>query len=91
MIYVDKNDRELQVGDVIDIHQTVNGQSLFVVFADKDNDLDIKYYIDRAVAHDYEYDQEELLEPCRFTGEASFTIIDNVEPFLYRNKKEERK
>ena len=78
MIYVDKNDRELQVGDVIDIHQTVNGQSLFVVFADKYNDLDIKYYIDRAVAHDSEYDQEALLEPDRFTGEASFTIIDNV-------------
>jgi len=28
----DLNERQLKNGDVIDLHQTVNGQNLFVVF-----------------------------------------------------------
>ena len=66
----DKYNQEIKNGDIIDIHQTVNGCRYFVVI-DLDN-LDVRYYdnnhqgvgFDTWVAIDrkYEYDVEELLD-----------------------------
>ena len=54
----DKNYNDIYVGDIVDIHQTVNGQNLFII----ENDglfIKIKYaLIDRY----YEYDIKELLD-----------------------------
>lgn len=53
----DINNKELSSGDIIDIHQTVNGCNLFVVM--NLNPLDIRYNYDRL--RDYEYDKVDLL------------------------------
>lgn len=53
----DINNKELSSGDIINIHQTVNGQNLFVVM--NLNPLDIRYNYDRL--RDYEYDKNDLL------------------------------
>ncbi len=54
----DKNGKDIYVGDIVDIHQTVNGQNLFII----ENDglfINVKYaLIDRY----YEYDIKELLD-----------------------------
>jgi len=72
----DKYNQEIKNGDIIDIHQTVNGCRYFVVI-DLDK-LDVRYYdnnhqgigFDTWVAIDrkYEYDVEELLDmkPSQF-------------------------
>lgn len=70
----DINERRLKNGDVIDLHQTVNGQNLFVVFTIEP--LDIRYAHD--VTRKYEYDKEEMLSPSRFTGEVDWEIVNNI-------------
>ena len=54
----DKNGKDIYVGDIVDIHQTVNGQNLFII----ENEglfINVKYaLIDRY----YEYDIKELLD-----------------------------
>lgn len=70
----DKFDIELKQGDVIDLHQTVNGQNVFVILSLRP--LDIRYGHD--VHRRYEYDMRELLEPTTFDGETEFEIIDNI-------------
>jgi hypothetical protein len=70
----DINERKLKNGDVIDLHQTVNGQNLFVVFTIEP--LDIRYAHD--VTRKYEYDKEEMLAPSRFTGEVEWEIFNNL-------------
>jgi len=71
MKFEDKNGLILQDGDVFDIHQTVNGRSLFYV--DSIEPLDIRYEYDRK--RKYEYNEQQLLAPCIFTGESQFTIV----------------
>lgn len=70
-MYLDKNEKELTKGDVINLHQTVNGQSLFVIW--NLNPLDIRYYNDLLTK--YEYDKEEMLAPSKFTGETDWEIV----------------
>jgi len=70
----DINERKLKNGDVIDLHQTVNGQNLFVVFTIEP--LDIRYAHD--VTRKYEYDKEEMLAPSRFTGEVEWEIVNGL-------------
>lgn len=70
----DINKRKLKNGDVIDLHQTVNGQKLFVVF--KVEPLDIRYAHD--VTRKYEYDKEEMLAPSKYTGEVEWEIVNNL-------------
>jgi len=70
----DLNNKELKNGDIIDLHQTVNGQNLFIVL--KCEPLDIRYAHD--LRREYEYDKEELLRPCQFTGESTYEIIANI-------------
>lgn len=72
--YFDINDRQLKKFDIIDIHQSVNGQSEFVVY-DVEN-LDIRYYYDTSVQ--YEYDPNELLAEDKYQGTTTFEIIGNL-------------
>lgn len=70
----DINDREVKNGDVIDLHQTVNGQNLFIVF--KTEPLDIRYA--NEITREYEYDKEELFKPCKYSGEVKYEIVSNI-------------
>jgi hypothetical protein len=75
---IDINGKEIYDGDIIDIHQTVNGQSLFLIL--RTDPLDIRYL--HELTREYEYDKEGLLEPCRFSGETSFEVIENIHDIL---------
>ena len=74
----DRRERELKDGDVVNINQTVNGSRYFVVL--KQDPLDIRYSFD--LTRLYEYDKEDLLAPCEFTGEVDWEIEDNVYNYL---------
>lgn len=77
----DKNGAQLKDGDIIDIHQTVNGQSKFVVKSV--TPINIVYDHDRN--RQYEYDMHDLIAPSHLTGEVDFEIIGNVNslPVVY--------
>lgn len=70
----DKNGKEIEKGDVIDLHQTVNGENLFVVLSLEP--IKVVYSFD--LSREYEYDLDELFEPCKYSGEVDFEIIGNV-------------
>lgn len=70
----DKNGIELKDGDVIDIHQTVNGHNLFIVLTVEP--LVIVYAYDPFCK--YEYNKEELLAPI-YDGSVEWEIVNNVE------------
>ena len=70
-MYRDLNDVELKSGDIIDIHQTVNGQNLFLVKSVEP--LDIEYF--ELPGKKYEYDKVELLAVCKYEGIATFEIV----------------
>ena len=72
MRYEDQDGKQLTNGDIIDIDQSVNGQSEFIVL--NTNPLDIRYRFD--INYKYEYDESELL--IGMCGEPGFTIIGNV-------------
>jgi hypothetical protein len=71
---LDINGKLLGNGDIIDLHQTVNGQNLFVVV--NTEPLEIRY--EHNLFRHYEYDKEEMLAPSRFTGEVDWEIIGNI-------------
>ena len=68
----DKYDVEISDGDIIDIHQTVNGQNLFVVSINDDREYSVTYLDGRP----YEYDTMELLE-ANIYGEKELEIVAN--------------
>lgn len=70
----DKNDITVKDGDIIDIHQAVNRQNLFIVV--NAEDLDIRYHHD--INRHYEYDTKQLMAPDKYTGESTFEIIGNI-------------
>jgi len=74
MKILDRNEKEITKGDVINLQQTVNGQNLFVVL--NVNPLDIRYAHD--LLREYEYDKVEMFSPSRFTGEVDWEIINNI-------------
>jgi len=74
MKFLDRNQKEVKKGDIINLHQTVNGQNMFVVL--NLNPLDIRYSHD--LLREYEYDKIEMLTPSRFTGETEWEIITNI-------------
>ena len=76
-VILDKNGVQITNNDVIDLHQTVNGQNLFVVL--DVNSLDIRYYHD--LDHKYEYNREELFRVCPFTGEVEFEVVGKLADF----------
>ena len=71
---LDKNDKELANGDIIDLHQTVNGQNLFVVL-DVDS-LDIRYIHD--LNYKYQYSTFDLLKPDPFHGDTEWEIVGDI-------------
>lgn len=71
----DINGKEVLIdGNVIDIHQTVNGQNLFFILNSKE--LDIRYWYD--TSRKYEYDKKELISPSLLTGDTEVEVICNV-------------
>lgn len=76
-MYLDKNGRELKAGDVINIHQTVNGCNLFNIISV--DPLDIEYsglHHPSVSGIKYEYDKEDLLAPSHLTGEVDWEILN---------------
>lgn len=67
----DKNDIEISDGDIIDIHQTVNGYNLFIVYI-----INGEYAVTYMDGRPYEYDTMELLEANVF-GEKELEIVAN--------------
>lgn len=72
-LYLDVNGVSLKNGDIFDINQTVNGRSLFTVISL--TPLKIVYAYDHQ--REYEYPMQDLIAPCRFTGEPEFEIVGN--------------
>jgi len=70
----DMNGKSLFKGDIINLHQTVNGQNIFVVL--NTSPLDIRYGDD--LLREYEYDKIEMLTPSRFIGGVEWEIINNI-------------
>lgn len=75
---LDRNDILIKNGDIIDIHQTIDGCDIFVIISVKP--LDIRYANDLFIR--YQYDAEELLKRCMDTGEIEFEIIGNVSEMI---------
>lgn len=73
-MYKDIDDVELKDGDIIDINQTVNGASIFVVNMN-DKELEIRY---AANGRKYEYDSADLLAPDKFTSETTWKIVGSI-------------
>lgn len=80
----DKNFKTLKNGDIIDLHQTVNGQSKFVM-------LDVEK-LHMVYAYDpnevYEYDVKSTLEPSKLTGEIEWEIIGNIYELVTKPRKQ---
>ena len=68
----DKNGKDIYVGDVVDIHQTVNGQNLFIVTMDK-GFINVKYAL---IDRNYEYDIKELLD--FYVQDKEIEVIGNI-------------
>ena len=74
MKHKDLIDKELKNGDIIDLHQTVNGQNIFIVL-DVET-LDIRYIHD--FNYKYQYSAIDMLKPCQFRGDTEWEIIGNI-------------
>jgi len=72
---------KIRNGDVIDVHQTVNGRSQFVVL-NAEQPLDIRYAFD--ISMRYEYNQEELLSSGNpfDPDESEIEVIGNVQKYI---------
>ncbi len=68
----DINGRVLKNLDVIDLHQTVNGENLFIV-ADLEA-RDVRYF--HNPSWKYEYSVDDLFRQNGYTGEVEFEIVD---------------
>jgi uncharacterized phage protein (TIGR01671 family) len=73
----DKNDNPVYEGDIIDLHQTVNGCNLFVVEWGKIG-WTVRYGIKMITPRTYEYSVEDLFKPCQFSGEVDYEVIGNI-------------
>lgn len=78
MEYFDLNGQLLKKGDVIDIHQTVNGEYLFVLL-DLES-LDFRYGFD--ISREYEYSKTDLIAPCSINGLSYWEIVGNINSLI---------
>ena len=68
----DKNGKDIYVGDIVDIHQTVYGQNLFIVTMDK-GFINVKYAL---IDRNYEYNIKELLD--FYEQDKEIEVIGNI-------------
>ena len=73
----DKNDVEIYEGDIIDIHQTVNGYNQFVIEYD-DYKFSARYYNQKTkeIGSWYNYDLDELFELYEY--EKELEVVGNI-------------
>ena len=74
VVLLDKNGIELTNGSIINIHQTVNGENIFVML-DVEN-LDLRYGFN--LSYKYQYSETDLLAPNHFNGDVEWEIIGNL-------------
>ena len=74
---VDKNGKEIYEGDIIDIHQTVNGQNLFIITIQ-----DLKVMPTYLNGDAYEYNVLELLDCYQYFDDIEIEVVGNI----YENK-----
>jgi flagellin-specific chaperone FliS len=73
----DKNEVVLKTGDIINIHQTVNGENLFVILDIGNFDVRYSENLNRI----YEYNVSELLDVDEF--EKTIEIVGNIYNYLH--------
>ncbi len=73
----DMQGKEIYEGDIIDIHQTVNGCNLFVIVW-SDVGFGALYLIDGEISREYEYDIKELLDVNIGKYEKSVEVVGNI-------------
>ncbi len=73
----DKNDIKIYEGDIVDIHQTVNGQNKFIVFWNKDKSRYTVRYCSIDY-REYEYSLTEFWGKCEFSGDVDYEVIGNI-------------
>lgn len=82
-IYKDKNNIQLKSGDIINLHQTVNGENIFVMLDLKE--LDLRYGFE--ISYSYQYDVDGLLSQQEFGISSEWEIIGNVNAFISTYRK----
>lgn len=78
-VFIDANEKIVKDGDIIDMHQTINGQNKFLVV--KTYPLDIRYFDD--FSRKYEYDMYDLLKQCPLSGTVEYDVIDNIKRYTF--------
>lgn len=78
LVFIDKAGKQVSNGDVINIHQTVNGENLFVML-DLD-ELDLRYAFD--MSYKYQYSVIDLLKSDRLNGGVEWGIVGSLHSFL---------
>lgn len=77
----DKNNIEIYEGDIIDIHQTVNGYHLFYITMDTVRGIIPKYY---GTDREYEYSISELLDIGIDVDEKDIEVVGNIHDNNFR-------
>ena len=72
---IDMHGKELQIGDIIDMHQTIDGENIFIV--ESVDPLDVRFNYKPERKYQDAYDVVDLLSPCRYSGDIDWEIIGN--------------